>query len=110
MKQIYSFTFSILTLFSLAGCVETPVPALVNFSKHSAYDYSTNEYSPLKTGKSSCFDYLQVIAFGDCTVSKAMEEGNITKVHSVEHGTADFNYIFSGFIIYREYSTIVKGE
>ncbi|MEA2099444.1 MAG: TRL domain-containing protein [Campylobacterota bacterium] len=90
----------------LGGCVSTPVPAV-----YSSATFSINNYLPIKKGESACYSYLSLYAY--CSVTSAMKDGNITKLHSVEHHNTEVNW-YNGFTLsslyFRKYTTIVKGE
>lgn len=102
-KLILSLSLLCLSLV-FTGCIQTPVPAAISITEYSVTDSINNEFTSKKTGTATCKQYVLLFANGDCTVSKAMENGNITKVHSVEHSVEQY------LIFYGTYTTIVKGE
>lgn len=104
MKNIGSYLLTVSSAFLLSACVTTPVPAVISSASFSMDEQISNEYLPKKEGRASCSQYVMLIGSGDCTVSSAMKNGAITKVHSIEH-SAD-QYLF----FYGRYTTIVRGE
>lgn len=56
-----------------------------------------------KVGRSEAWGIL-VFATGDASISAAMRDGNITRIHHVDHETSNF------LGIYAKYTTIVYGE
>ena len=58
-----------------------------------------------KIGKASCTSYVWIIGIGDCSVTEAMKNGEIKKVHHVD---AEVKSILLG--IYERYTTVVYGE
>ena len=104
MKKIKLYLLMLSSAFILSGCVVTPVPAIVSDASFSMDEQIKNEYLPKKVGYASCKQYVMIVGLGDCTVTKAMKNGNITKVHSVEHSAVQY------LLFYGEYTTIVRGE
>lgn len=58
-----------------------------------------------KTGEASAKAILGLVAFGDSSVSAAMQAGDIRKVHHIDHRV---NLVLFG--LYAETTTIVTGE
>jgi hypothetical protein len=56
-----------------------------------------------KVGTSTCTSVMSLVAYGDCSVNAAKQNGKITKVNSVDHKSTTS-------IFHSSYSTIVKGE
>ena len=63
-----------------------------------------NKIKTAKVGTSTCASVLGLIAFGDCSVSAAKKDGDITKVNSVDHESTTIYFFYSSF------NTIVRGE
>lgn len=57
-----------------------------------------------KVGEAQAMSILGLIALGDCSIEKAAENGDITKISHVDHQS------FSVLGIYATYTTIVHGE
>ena len=110
MKFLCNFIVILFTTFMFFGCVSTPVPAAYSSATFSIADFVDNNYLPVKKGEAVCFSYLSLYAHGNCSVSSAMADGNITKLHSVEHDNFEANWANPSFLLYREYTTVVKGE
>jgi hypothetical protein len=107
MRKIALYTITLATVFTLSGCVrDTPIQAPINITKHSGFGTGgivDSSVKPEKVGESVCKN-IAIFAQGDCSIEKAIENGKITKVHSVSHQTFDV------FGIYGTYKTIVYGE
>lgn len=98
-----SFVFTVLLLAVLLnGCaaiytdIKTPMPTI---------NLNTNADSQTKRGEAFCTSYVWVVAVGDCSVTAAMKDGEIAKIHHVD---AETKNIFFG--IYHKHTTIVYGE
>jgi hypothetical protein len=105
MKKILSIAILAL-LFS--GCVSSPVTgALYTSTTHSGVGSGgivDNNIKTTKVGTSTCSSILGLFAFGDCSVNTAKQNGNITKVNSVDHEAISY------YVFYSSYSTIVRGN
>jgi hypothetical protein len=96
--------FAIILLFAISlavflnGCVYTnvklPMQAML----------ATEEVDTAKVGSSEAIVVLWLIALGDASVKKAMDNGGISKVHHVDTET------FSILGIYTKYTVKVYGE
>jgi PBP1b-binding outer membrane lipoprotein LpoB len=90
----------------LSGCVSTPAKGILYTNvTHSGVGIGgivDSKVKADKVGTSTCTSLLGV-AYGDCSIDAAMENGNITNVNSVSHST-------TSYLLYGSYSTIVKGE
>jgi hypothetical protein len=60
---------------------------------------------PMRQGEASNMAFLGLFAFGDAGVDAAMENGDIEKVHHVDHTVQHFLYL-----IYARNITVVHGE
>jgi hypothetical protein len=60
---------------------------------------------PIKEGSASATSFLGLIATGNASVQAAMKDGNISKVHNVDH---TINTILFG--VYASTTTTVHGE
>ena len=60
--------------------------------------------SPIKHGSASALNVLGMIGTGDASIKSAMEDGNITKIHHVDHR------ITSVLGIFAKWTVIVYGE
>lgn len=76
--------------------IKTPTPTLA---------IQTNAEGQDKIGRSSCTSYLWIVGIGDCSVTEAMKNGEIKKVHHVD---TEMKSILLG--IYEKYTTVVYGE
>ena len=76
--------------------IKTPAPTLA---------IQTNAEGQDKIGKASCTSYLWIVGIGDCSVTEAMKNGEIKKVHHID---TEIKSIFFG--IYERYTTVIYGE
>ena len=58
----------------------------------------------LKIGQARCINLFGLFAFGDCSINKAIENGNISKIHYIDNNLRSFLFIAS------ESTTIIYGE
>lgn len=99
---VFKFLFIIGALVGLAGCAFAPTSALVTMVKTpvSAGNSSADD----KTGRADCYNVLGIIAWGDCSIDAARDNGKIKNINSVnqEH--------FGAIGIFYKTTTIVKGD
>jgi hypothetical protein len=92
----------LVAVFALSGCgiiytnIKTPMPTLAA---------PVDDVGTAKVGKASCESFLWIVATGDCSVSAAMKNGNINKIHHVD--TEIQSYVFN---IYEKITIVVYGE
>ena len=95
----FYFLVILLLIVLLSGCVaniKTPMVAL-------SIDYESNMYP--KVGFASCKQFVWVFMDGDCSLSAAMQDGGITKVHHI-----DTSVTVIVFGAYSRFTTVVYGE
>jgi hypothetical protein len=103
MKKLLIFVVSI-TLYS---CASAPIDSAINITTHSgngSIGVVDNSVSETKVGEAACHSILGIVAFGDCSVKAAKQNGGISKVNSVDNATLNI------FYFYGQYKTIVRGE
>ena len=90
---------------SFMGCamVVAPVTGGV-YTDLKAPVAATSNTGCTKVGTGECTSILGLLAIGDCSISAAMKNGNITKIHHVDHDA------MSVLWIYAKYTTRVYGE
>ena len=88
----------------LAGCTmgHAPVTALITLNEMGPVAAGPAAGSA-KVGRSEAWGIL-VFATGDASISAAMQNGGITRIHHVDHETSSF------LGVYAKYTTIVYGE
>jgi hypothetical protein len=89
----------------LTGCSavgHAPVTALVTLNEKGPVSAGPAATSP-KVGRASAWGIL-VFATGDASISAAMSNGGIARVHHVDHETLNI------LGIYAKYTTVVYGE
>jgi hypothetical protein len=88
----------------LTGCTmgHAPVTALITLDEKGPVS-AGSAAGASKVGRSEAWGIL-VFATGDASISTAMRNGNITRIHHVDHETSNF------FGVYSKYTTIVYGE
>jgi hypothetical protein len=86
------------SIFLLSGCamVQTPVNGLLVTSLTAPITATDNQVSS-KVGNASCTSILGIVAFGDCSINAAARNGNISKIHHVDHGATSVLGIYSSF-------------
>jgi len=90
---------------SFMGCAMVTAP--VNgglYTDLKAPVTATSNTGSAKVGTGECTTILGMIAMGDCSISAAMKNGNITKIHHVDHDA------MSVLFIYAKYTIKVYGE
>ena len=97
-------SMSFVALVMLSGCAMKPTQAIV-FSNTTSPYMATAAASGSKVGVSeTCVNVLGIAAFGDCSISTAAKNGEITTISTVDWKGANFLTIFSSG------TTIVTGE
>ena len=66
-----------------------------------------SNHEQLKVGRAQAQGILALFAWGDASIKKAMENGNITKVHHVDYEYQKYSCLFPFF---EGYTVIVYGE
>ncbi len=103
------------SILFLSGCVSNmfpggPTPAgvlVTNITAPSQYlaVATDKDAKSIKSGSSSAFAILGLFAFGDASIDAAMKDGNIRRVHHVDHKV---NLVLYG--IWLRDTTIVHGD
>ncbi len=90
---------------SLMGCamVVAPVTGGV-YTDLKVPVTATSNTGFAKVGTGECTSILGLFAIGDCSISTAMKNGNITKIHHVDHDAMSILWI------YAKYTVKVYGE
>jgi hypothetical protein len=97
-KTILCLMIGLLSVGLLTGCAMVAAP--VNgglFTSLTAPITATDNAASSKVGSASCTSILGLIATGDCGISAAARNGNITKIHHVDHSATSVLGIFSSF-------------
>jgi len=95
----------IATAILLSGCVTglSPTMGTVVTQTKGPLSGVDNNVGQTKVGESECTGII-FVAVGDASIKKAMENGDITKIHHIDHET------LSVLGLYAKYKTIVYGE
>jgi hypothetical protein len=103
-KLARRLTLAIVSACFLAGCTmgHAPVMSLVTLEEKGPVAVGPAAGSS-KVGRSEAWGIL-VFATGDASISAAMRNGGITRIHHVDHETSSF------LGVYAKYTTIVYGE
>jgi TRL-like protein family len=103
-KLARRFTLAIVCAAFLSGCAigHAPVTAAITLNERGPVSAGSAAGSS-KVGRSEAWGIL-VFATGDASISTAMRNGGITRIHHVDHETSSF------LGIYAKYTTIVYGE
>ena len=112
MKKNITLAVSILLLLSIVGCtfpLARPMP-LGTGVVYSNVQFSDDGY-PVndalvgsRRGESSMSEILCCFASGNASVTRAAQDGGISKIKTVEHE------FFNILLIYQSYTTYVTGE
>jgi len=88
----------------LTGCTmgHAPVTAMLTLNERGPVSAGPATGAS-KVGRSEAWGIL-IFATGDASISEAMRNGNITRIHHVDHETSNF------LGVYAKYTTIVYGE
>lgn len=115
MKNLMQIAAGMALLGGLSGCATniypggpTPSGALFSSTRSTAAALAVNldeKARPTKSGQATSAAILGLIGFGDSSVTAAMEEAGITRIHHVDYAS---HYYFGG--IYVGSTTIVYGE
>ena len=105
MKQwVRQCTAAAVLAVVLAGCAvgHAPVTAAITWNERGPVSAGSAPTGS-KVGRSSAWGII-VLAMGDASISAAMANGGIARVHHVDHETLNILGVYS------RYTTIVYGE
>ena len=106
MLKLKLFLISFAALI-LSGCAyNSPVPGVffTGTTFPSGDKVKLDSETASKQGKSSCYSVFALVAFGNCSITSAMRDGGITKIHHVDSSSMNV------YIFFFKYDTIVYGE
>jgi len=85
---------------SFMGCamVTAPVNGGV-YTDLKAPVTATSNTGSAKVGTGECTSILGIVATGDCSISGAMKNGNITKIHHVDHDAMSVLWLYAKYTI-----------
>ena len=85
---------------SFMGCavVVAPVTGGV-YTDLKAPVTATSNTDSAKVGIGECTSLLGMVATGDCSISAAMKNGNITKIHHVDRDAMSILWIYAKYTI-----------
>jgi hypothetical protein len=98
------FTLAVTSAALLTGCAigQGPIVAPLAINLHGPVSAGSAAGSS-KVGRATATGIV-MFATGDASISTAMRNGGITRIHHVDHETSNFFGVFS------KYTTIVYGE
>ena len=106
MKKLgRQFTLAVTCAALLTGCAavgHAPVTAPITVNERGPVSAGSAAGSS-KVGRATATGIL-VVAYGDASISAAMSNGGITRVHHVDHETLNI------LGVYAKYTTVVYGE
>jgi len=90
----------------LSGCVgvAAPVSNGLLFTNVDGPVSATMSDNYSKVGEASCSAILGLISTGDASINEAMRNGNIRKIHHVDHNSTSI------LGIYAQFTTVVYGD
>ena len=104
-KLARRFTIAVVCASSLTGCAtvgHAPVTSLITLNEKGPVAAGPAAGSS-KVGRAEAWGIL-VFATGDASITAAMKNGGITRIHHIDHETL-------GILgVYAKYTTIVYGE
>jgi hypothetical protein len=104
-KVLAGLLFLTIAGLLVSGCamVGAPVNGFIYTDLNAPFAATSNAAST-KTGTAECSSILGLVATGDCSIAAAARNGQITKIHHVDHDA------FSVLGIYAKFTTKVYGE
>ena len=109
MKSVILSVFVVSVCLASVGCYSTPVmpPQGTIFTSVGApLSPNASQVAPAgKTGEASSFCILGLVAVGDCSFTKAAQDGGIKKPIY-----AEYDYLNVLFFVYQEFTIKVHGE
>lgn len=110
MRRIVATAALVLASTSLTGCfsaglstVQTGVPGLLFAQTTTPEGVSANPRGS-KTGTATCTSILGLIAEGDCSITAAAKQGNITRIATVDRSVKNI------LSLYAQVTITVTGE
>lgn len=105
MKKVLKTFLVMFSLVMMYGCAAgvAPVTGFV-FTEVSGPVVATTSTASSKTGTATCQSILGWVALGDCSITTAKKNGNISSVSTVDYKTKSI------LGIYAEVTTTVKGQ
>ena len=98
-------TIFILAVTLLSGCAGVMTPAVgIIYSDTSAPIAATMAAGYSKSGSAYCSSILGIVATGDASITAAMKNGGITKIHHVDYNSTSI------LGLYAKMTTTVYGE
>ena len=101
MKKIIGCLLLVVFLAgSFMGCAMVVAP--VNgglYTNLKAPVTATSNTGSAKVGTGECTSILGMIAMGDCSISAAMKDGNIMKIHHVDHDAMSFLWLIAKYTV-----------
>jgi len=100
-----AIVLTLAAVITLSGCVipATPVYGGLFTETKGPVTGVDNSVGQTKVGKAEAQGII-IVGTGDASIKAAMENGDITKIHHVDHET------FSVLGVYARYTTVVYGE
>lgn len=106
MKKTIILT--VLAILAGATCANaedifTPNAAIYSNISIPYSKYFDSSVKPVKKGEATCKNFFFIAAIGNCSIAEAMENGNITKIHSIDKENKNI-------ILYQKSTIVVHGE
>lgn len=106
MKKIFTI-LGLLTITSMATAQANDLfraNALIYDNSISPYsEYFDGTARPIKTGEANCVSYFHLVAKGDCSIKKAMEDAGIKRVNSIDRND-------KSILMFHKVNILVHGE
>jgi hypothetical protein len=106
MKKLIMLFVVCFGLSTLVGCspVMSPITGIVFTELKAPFYAGDGQDLGSKEGRAECRGYLGLVAIGDASIKKAMEEGKITNVKAIDYEAFNILGVFCRFV------TIVYGD
>ena len=107
MHRVAALTLSTVLVLLGPGCLQVETPIAGGFTiVDTPLDTTTAARTIVnsKVGRSTAMSILGLVAVGDCSIQRAAERGEITRVGHVDQ------HVFKIFDYFALYSTIVYGD
>ena len=104
-RAVISMTLFVVAAILFSGCAGVMSPATgIIYSSTDAPIAATMAASYSKSGSASCSSILGIVASGDASITAAMKNGGITRIHHVDYHSTNV------LAFYAKMTTTVYGD
>ncbi len=87
------------------SCSSTPTPKGILYTKTRGPVLATSNGEMVRQGKASVVSIAGLFTYGDASINRACEKGEISRIHHADY--EDYTFFFG---MYQKYTVIVYGE